>query len=99
MSIDINKINESIDLIKKTIESNQYEKSIKYILDSKNLILNHYNVFSFIDTYISKFEIQNKNKKKKATIRVFQEMWLRKQLKKILDKIMIRAIIKNKLTL
>jgi len=47
-TIDINKPEEAIKIIENTIDNNQYEKSKKYILESKNLILDKYNLFPMI---------------------------------------------------
>jgi len=48
LDIDINNIDESIKRIDNLLLNNTYEKSIFYIRESKDLVLNKYNLFPFI---------------------------------------------------
>ncbi|GIR20297.1 hypothetical protein CM15mP35_05580 [bacterium] len=43
--IDINNLDKSIQIIEEGIEKNLYEKNFEYLLKSKNLVLEEYNVF------------------------------------------------------
>ncbi len=52
VKVDINKPIESIKIIESTINSNTYEKHYKDICDSKQKILNEYNIFSVIESII-----------------------------------------------
>jgi len=47
-SIDIDDPDHAISVIEKLIENGTYEKSIKYILESKSLVLNRYNLFPML---------------------------------------------------
>lgn len=51
LPININNISSSLKLIESSILNQVYDKSIEYIQDSKNLVLDKYNIFSFMANY------------------------------------------------
>lgn len=71
--IDINNTEESIDKIKHIIESGTYERSLDLISQSKDLILNKYNLFPAIVTLIGNLEKKGNSLTKKQLIRLYPE--------------------------
>lgn len=51
ISIDINDINKSLKIIDSSISNQVYEKNIEYIQESKNLVLDKYNLFNVMANY------------------------------------------------
>jgi hypothetical protein len=60
IAIDINDINQSLKIIDESISNQLYEKSVEYINESKQLVLNNYNIFAIMNNYCkSQFVSQN----------------------------------------
>jgi len=53
ISIDINDISHSLQLIESSISNQVYDKSTEYIQNSKHLVLDKYNIFSLMANYCS----------------------------------------------
>lgn len=63
VSIDINKIDQSLKTIESCIAKQFYEKNIPYIHQSKELVVEKYNLFNLIANYCTNnVESQQKNK-------------------------------------
>jgi hypothetical protein len=86
-TIDINNVEASIRIIRSVIESNQYEKSLDLIKESKELVLNRYNLFPLIVDFINNLDNTKTVTRKKKTIRIFPERRIRKKLRKIANRI------------
>ncbi|OGC46090.1 hypothetical protein A2V49_04565 [candidate division WWE3 bacterium RBG_19FT_COMBO_34_6] len=52
--INIDNFNKSKEIILKTIRSNKYEEAFPFIIDSRNKVLEEYNIFPFIVNIINK---------------------------------------------
>jgi len=85
--IDINKIEETIKIIKTVIESNEYEKSIELIKKSKDLVLNKYNFFALISNYIDKLDKGKVESRLKKKIHIYPEKRFQKKIKTFVRKI------------
>jgi hypothetical protein len=86
--IDIDNIEESINIIKNIIASNQYENSLGLIREAKMLILNHYNFFPVVVNYISKIHNNTIVIAEKKIIKIYPENFYLKKFKGILKKIL-----------
>lgn len=63
--IDIDKPEESISTIENLIASKTYEKSIDYVREAKNLVLNRYNIFAVLSDYCEKRHIKESKRQMK----------------------------------
>ena len=63
VSIDINQIDESLKIIESYIAKQSYEENIHYIRQSKELVIEKYNLFNLIANYCTN-DINNQTKKK-----------------------------------
>jgi len=63
IEIDINEIERTIELIEKAISDNVYEKSQKYLAQSKNLVLDKYNIFPMLSEFVENNIDSKKNNK------------------------------------
>jgi hypothetical protein len=79
--IDIDNIEESINIIKSVIESNEYENSLELIKKSKKLILNQYNFFPVIVNFINNLQKIEHGLGEKKTIKIFPEKRFQKKIK------------------
>ncbi len=52
--IDIENPKEAIKIIKMSIEEDQFNRNFEYLQDSKNKVLNEYNMFAWVADYINK---------------------------------------------
>jgi hypothetical protein len=66
--ININDISKSLQLIESSISNQAYDKSIQYIKDSKNLVLDKHNIFSIMANYCSN-DFASRQYKSSITIR------------------------------
>jgi len=88
-SIDVNDSESSIKIIEAAIANNLYEKSIDKILESKNLILDKYNLFPMLSEFVQKNYKEN-NKKELITLK--PEVYFINQDKTKIIKSMIRPL-------
>lgn len=79
--IDIDDIEESINIIKSVIESNEYEKSLELIKKSKKLILNQYNFFPVIVNFINNQQKIDLYLGEKKSIKIYPEKIFQKKIK------------------
>ena len=80
--IDINNLDKSIQIIEEGIEKNLYEKNFEYLLKSKNLVLEEYNVFFRISKIARDILDKKQQRKSKTTIKnisFYQNKYNKKQ--------------------
>jgi hypothetical protein len=81
--IDIYDIEESIKIIKSVMESKGYEKSLYSLKESKELVLNQYNLFPSIVNIIENIKKNSDESDKKGLIKLYPERRYRKLVRKI----------------
>lgn len=82
--ININNIDESINIIKKIIASNEYENSLELIKKSKKLILNQYNFFPEVVNFIKNHQKNESFFGEKKFIKIHPEKRFQKKIKNFL---------------
>ncbi len=56
IEIDIKNVEKSVDIIKSAISSNQWKKRLGAIMEARELVLNKYQLFPFVENQIEQFE-------------------------------------------
>jgi len=87
--IDINNIEESVNIINSILNSNEFENSLNLIQESKNLILNRYNLFPLIVNTIKKMENIHSESVK---VTLYPEKRFQKKIKFIIKKVLKKII-------
>lgn len=54
VSIDINDVERSCDIIRSTIANNEYKDRLPYVIEARRRVLEEHNLFSLIDRVIQK---------------------------------------------
>ncbi len=91
VSIDINDVNNSIKIIENVIKSNLYEKNFKQLLDSKEKVLNDFNIINRLNALVNENKSVEATSSKKVTIHSSDYFWRRnasnkKKIKKIIKR-------------